>query len=89
MVGDMSRVTLNFDLPKFLLCISSQGQDSRLILTPKIKHVHLLVLIWERLQTMMTTTPDTTVQPLGDILPKTKAIVGLMTSELEIETLFI
>ena len=27
MVGDMSRVTLNFDLSKFLLCISSQGQD--------------------------------------------------------------
>jgi len=30
MVGDMSRVTLNFDLskiPLFLLCISSHGQD--------------------------------------------------------------
>ena len=27
MVGDMSCVTLNFDLSKFLLCISSQGQD--------------------------------------------------------------
>jgi len=27
MVGDMSRVTLNFDLSKFLLCISSQDQD--------------------------------------------------------------
>ena len=25
--GDMSRVTLNSDLSKFLLCISSQGQD--------------------------------------------------------------
>ena len=40
MVGDMSRVTLNFD--------------------------HLLVLIWQRLQTATTTptTPDATVQPL-------------------------
>jgi len=27
MVGDMSRVTLNFDVSKFLLCVSSQGQD--------------------------------------------------------------
>jgi len=27
MVGDMSRVTLNCDLSKFLLCISRQGQD--------------------------------------------------------------
>jgi len=27
MVGDMSRVTLNFDLSKIFLCISSQGQD--------------------------------------------------------------
>jgi len=27
MVGDMSRVTLNFDVLKFLLCVSSQGQD--------------------------------------------------------------
>jgi len=27
MVGDMSRVTLNFDLSKFLPRISSQGQD--------------------------------------------------------------
>jgi len=35
---------------------------------PKIKHAHLLVLIWERLQTTTTTTtttPDTRVQPLG------------------------
>jgi len=44
---------------KFLLCVS------RPMLTPKIKHVHLLVLIWERLQTPTTTTPDATVQPLG------------------------
>ena len=48
---------------KFLLC------RSRRILTPKIKHVHLLVLIWERLQTLTTTTttpttPYATVQPL-------------------------
>jgi len=58
---------------KFLLCVSSQGQEPRPILTPKIEHVHLLVLIWERLQTpttttMMTTTPtmpDAIVQPLG------------------------
>jgi len=36
------------------------------MLTPKIKHVRLLVLIWERLQTPTTaTTPDATVQPLG------------------------
>jgi len=40
------------------------------MLTPKIKHVHLLVLISERLQTATTamptpTTPDATVQPLG------------------------
>jgi len=37
------------------------------ILTPKIKHVHLLVLIWQWLQTPTTTptTPDTKVQPLG------------------------
>jgi len=36
MVSDMSRVTLNCDLRKFLLCVSSQGQD---ILTPEIKHL--------------------------------------------------
>jgi len=43
------------------------------LLTPKIKHVHLLDLIWEQLQTPTTTTtttttpttPDATVQPLG------------------------
>jgi len=56
MVGDMSRVTLNFDLSKIP------------ILTSKIKQVHLLVLIWERLQTPTTTTTpttlDATVQPL-------------------------
>jgi len=27
MVGDMSSVTLNFDLSKFVSCISSQSQD--------------------------------------------------------------
>jgi len=27
MVGDMSRVTLNFDVTKFLVYISRQGQD--------------------------------------------------------------
>jgi len=45
---------------KFLLCISSQGQD---LYSPKITRVHLLVLIWEQLQTptTMTTMPDATV----------------------------
>jgi len=67
MVGDMSRVTLNFDLSKnsfcdFLARVKTYN-------TPKIKHVHLLVLIWEQLQTTTTTTttptiPDATVQPL-------------------------
>jgi len=35
--------------------------------TPKIKHVHVLVLIWEQLQMPMTTPtmPDATVQPFG------------------------
>jgi len=63
MVGDMSRVTLNFDLSKILLLwISSQDQD----LHSHQKHAHLLVLIWERLQMpTSTTTPDATVQPLG------------------------
>jgi len=46
---------------KFLLCISSQGQD---LYSHQKLNVHLLVLIWERLQTP-TTMPDTTVQPLG------------------------
>ena len=53
---------------KFLLCISSQSQDLYSLLKPKItRRLHLLVLIWERLQTRTTTTttPDTTVQPLG------------------------
>ena len=65
----MSRVTLNFDLPKIPFVHFSPG--SRPIFTPKNKHVHLLVLIWERLQTptttmtTTTTTPDATVQPLG------------------------
>ena len=45
MVGDMLRVTLNFDLSKFLLCLSSQGRDLYALRTPKIKHVHLLVLL--------------------------------------------
>jgi len=44
---------------KFLLCISSQGQDLY-----SHQKLYLLVLIWERLQTP-TTMPDTTVQPLG------------------------
>jgi len=35
------------------------------ILTPKIRHVHLLVLIWEWLQLPTTATLNTTVQPLG------------------------
>jgi len=39
MVGDMSRVTLNFDLSKIPF------DRSRPILTPKLRHVHLLVLI--------------------------------------------
>jgi len=64
MVGDMSRVTLNFDLSKIHFVRFYPG--SWPILTPKIKHVHLLVLIRERLQTPTTpTTPDATVQPLG------------------------
>jgi len=63
MVGDMSRATLNFDLSKILFVRFWPG--SRSILTPKIKHVHLLVLIRERLQAPTTTTPETTVQPLG------------------------
>jgi len=65
----MSRVTLNFDLSKIPFVHFQPG--SRPILTPEIRHVHLLVLILERLQTPTTTTtttpttPDTTVQPLG------------------------
>jgi len=43
MVGDMSHVTLNFDLSKIPFVHFYPG--SRPILTPKIKHVHLLVLI--------------------------------------------
>ena len=47
----------------FLLCIYSYARP---ILTSKIRHVHLLVLIWERLQMpTTTTTPDATVQSLG------------------------
>ena len=53
------------------------------ILTPKLKHVHLLVLIWERLQTPMTTMPDATVQPLGrHIANKTGAATDHDVSEL-------
>jgi len=68
MVGDMSHVTLNLNLSKIPFVHFWPG--SRPILTPKIKHAHLLVLIWERLQmptttTMTPTTPDATVQPLG------------------------
>ena len=40
MVGDMSRVTLNFDLSKIPFLHFQPG--SRPILTSKIKHVHLL-----------------------------------------------
>ena len=64
--GDMLCVTLNFDLSKIPFVHVCTGSIP--ILKPKIKHVHLLVLIWERLQTpttTTTTTPDTTVQPLG------------------------
>ena len=43
MVGDMSRVTLNFDLSKIPFVHFEPG--SRPILTLKIKHVYLLVLI--------------------------------------------
>ena len=43
MVGDMSCVTLNFDLSKIPFVHFQPG--SRPILTPKIKRVHLLVLI--------------------------------------------
>jgi len=43
MVGDMSRATLNFDLSKTPFVRFQLW--SRPILTPKIKHVHLLVLI--------------------------------------------
>jgi len=72
MVGDMSCVTLNSDLLKISFVHFQPG--SRPILTPKIKHVHLLVLIWERLQTPTTTTtttkPDATVQPLGRHIAK-------------------
>jgi len=59
---------------KFLLCISSQGQDLYSHQKFNMYIVHLLVLIWERLQTpppptttAITTpkTPDATVQPLG------------------------
>jgi len=53
MVGDMLCVTLNFDLSKIPFVHFYPG--SRPILTPKIEHVHLLVLIWERLQTTTTT----------------------------------
>ena len=44
MVGDMSHVTLNFDLSKIPFVRFLPW--SRPILTPKIIHVHLLVLIW-------------------------------------------
>jgi len=65
MVGDMSHVTSNFYLSKISFKHFYPGSSP--ILTPKIKHAHLLVLIWERLQTTTTTptTPDATVQPLG------------------------
>jgi len=54
MVRNMFHVTLNFDLSKIPFVHFEPG--SRPILTPKIKHVHLLALIWERLQTTTTTT---------------------------------
>jgi len=55
---------------EFLSCISSQGQDLYSHQKLNMYIVHLLVLIWERLQTPTTTTPtpttpDATVQPLG------------------------
>jgi len=78
MVSDMSRVTLNFDLSEIPFGHFQPG--SRPILTPKIRHVHLLVLIWERLQTTTTTTttttpttPHATVQPLGRHIAKYSA----------------
>ena len=76
---------------KFLLCVYSQGQD--LYSHQKLNmHVHLLVLIWERLQTPTTTmtttptTPDATVQPLGrHIANNVDAILwrGLLTGTLK------
>jgi len=77
MVGDTSRVTLNFDLSKIPFVHFLPGSRPIGLLTTKIKHVHLLVLIWERLQTpttTTTTTPDTTVQPRGNISPINKLI---------------
>jgi len=61
----MLRVTLNIDLSKNFLGVSTQGQD---LYSHQKLNVHLLVLTWERLQTptrTTTTTSDTTVQPLG------------------------
>jgi len=73
MVGDMSRVTLNFDLSKIPLCIFSQGQGLYSHQKFNIHVYYLLVFIWERLQTPTTTTTtsptpttsDATVQPPG------------------------
>jgi len=45
MVGDMSRVTLNFDLSKIAFVHAFLARVKTYILTPKTKHAHLLVLI--------------------------------------------
>jgi len=66
----MSLMTLNFDPSKIPLCASSQGQDLYSYQKLNMYIVHLLVLIWEWLQTPSTTmtttptTPDTTVRSL-------------------------
>jgi len=41
----------------------SKNSFCAFLLSPKIKHVHLLVLIWERLQTPTTTTTTTPTTP--------------------------
>jgi len=72
MVGDISRVTLNFNLSKIFLCVSSQGQDL-------YSHQKLnMYVYWERLglQTPTTTTPITMMmsvttmhKSLGEVRP--------------------
>ena len=57
----MQNIATNFDLLKIPFVHFCLG--SRPILTPKIKHVHLLVLIWERLHTPTPTTMPTTTMP--------------------------
>ena len=68
MFGDISRVTLNYDLPKIpFVCFYSQlGQDL-------YSHQKLNMYVYwfssesgyTRRRRAMTTTPDATVQPLG------------------------